>query len=296
MTMASQMSYPSGGRLGRRSRAAPRLLLSSSLAVALAAATVALVSLESNHGAAPKAPPAQKHPKAPPKILRSVQTTPIQASSRANAAPAPIVSEAPTTPAAPAATLAPAPLARQSGSAVKSSSSLAPSAQTPAALASTPNVPMPLPSQALSRSRARPAPIPAPARTAPTPAPSATAAHASATAAKTAFPSNAAPARAPAPIREIRPVAPAVEKAKASSGLFAAYLTSSTEEQARKSLVPLQTKYRAELKGHRLSYHRMRVNGASVYRVRAGMLSKTTAGTLCQQIQAAGGACEVGPE
>ena len=45
MSLASQTVFPSGGRLGRRSRTWPRLLISSASAVVFAAILVGLVAL-----------------------------------------------------------------------------------------------------------------------------------------------------------------------------------------------------------------------------------------------------------
>jgi SPOR domain len=58
----------------------------------------------------------------------------------------------------------------------------------------------------------------------------------------------------------------------------------------------LQQKYSGALARRRLSYHRMKENGAFVYKVRVASLSQADAQALCAKLQAAGGGCEVAPQ
>ncbi|HUZ66914.1 MAG TPA: hypothetical protein VMU56_04535 [Beijerinckiaceae bacterium] len=300
MTMASHVSFPSGGRLGRRSRAFPRLVVSAVLAIAFSAVAVTLIAVGSHKGApSPVGGLARRTSAGPPKILRSAH------SARASAPTAIPVAAAPPSPVSPAPSAvakvsaepdAASPLIPREVKTIAIKAPAAPAgapASAPASATAGPTasayVPMPTPSD--SGPQTAPAPLnepivdSSPAASPPAPV----AAHASAASAAPPARRDAEAAEAALPISH--------EVAKTASGAhFAAYLTSSTEAQARQQLVPLQRKYGSELGGHRLSYHRMRVGGAVVYRVRAGLLSKPQADALCQKIQTAGGSCDVGPE
>jgi hypothetical protein len=78
------------------------------------------------------------------------------------------------------------------------------------------------------------------------------------------------------------------------AGTFAVQLAApQTEAAARQSMAKLQRQFGSELAGHRLKYHQATVADKSVYRVRVVGLSHEGATTLCQKLQAKGGACFV---
>lgn len=84
------------------------------------------------------------------------------------------------------------------------------------------------------------------------------------------------------------------DKATDGDGTFAAQLAASpTESAAKSTLRKLQKKYAGTLSGHRLSYHRVKVDGKTVYRVRVTGLSKDDANSVCGKLQSDGGTCFV---
>ena len=66
-----------------------------------------------------------------------------------------------------------------------------------------------------------------------------------------------------------------------------------TEAEARNAIGKLVRQYGSVLKGQALKWHRAKVNGKSVYRVRVSGLSKPAAVTLCEALKAKGGSCFV---
>jgi hypothetical protein len=67
------------------------------------------------------------------------------------------------------------------------------------------------------------------------------------------------------------------------------------EQEARNLLGEVQRKYGAQLAGGRLTYRRVRVGDATLYRVRMSGMSQARASELCASLKANGGGCEVGP-
>jgi hypothetical protein len=112
------------------------------------------------------------------------------------------------------------------------------------------------------------------------------------------FPVGAAPHKPahPKPVKmaDLDSSAAPVEAATTHSGgsEFAVQLAApATEAEAHHTIAKLTHDYEAELAGHQLSLHHVKVGEKSVYRVRAGGLSKPAALKLCQALQAKGGSC-----
>ncbi|MDO9441619.1 MAG: SPOR domain-containing protein [Beijerinckiaceae bacterium] len=78
---------------------------------------------------------------------------------------------------------------------------------------------------------------------------------------------------------------------------FAVYFDEAApdEQEARTLLGEVQKKYGPQLSGGRLTYRRVRVGDATMYRVRMSGLSQARASELCATLKASGGGCEVGP-
>ena len=55
----------------------------------------------------------------------------------------------------------------------------------------------------------------------------------------------------------------------------------------------MQNKYGSDLGSASLAVHKAEVNGETIYRVRAGGLSKPDARSLCTKLKASGGDCFV---
>lgn len=311
MSMASQVSFPSGGRLGRRPRAMPHLLAASMLALALAAGAISLAAIAAHSNPPEHAKPFTKKVSIiPPKIVQSALAANVPAAPAAASSAIPpqetsaLVASRPSNHRPAAATPSPASAAIRAASPLSPRKANAIPIDEPAVVASHPagaarrtpavvaSVPMPLPSAAVPRE----ASVPVEQSSVKAPAPASASARVAA--AHPEVPSaRAIPVRQkpkPAPAKPASAHSP-VESHAASGPLFAAYLTSSSEAQARKQLVPLQKKYATELRGRHLNYHRMRVGGVVVYRVRVAKLSKADANALCQKLQAVGAPCDVGP-
>jgi hypothetical protein len=79
-----------------------------------------------------------------------------------------------------------------------------------------------------------------------------------------------------------------------ASGTYAVQLTArATEAEARHALQELARKYGSILGTRHLKFHRAKVNGKSVFRVRVSDLSRDSANMLCKKLQAKGGSCFV---
>ncbi|QXX74018.1 SPOR domain-containing protein [Methylovirgula sp. HY1] len=79
---------------------------------------------------------------------------------------------------------------------------------------------------------------------------------------------------------------------EAHAGDFSVQLGApATEAEARHAIGQLAHRYAGALGGRPLKWHRAKVNGKSVYRIRVGGLSKPAAVTLCESLKAKGGSC-----
>lgn len=97
-----------------------------------------------------------------------------------------------------------------------------------------------------------------------------------------AAPSDAAPA----------PAQPAAtEAAGPGDGWAVQFAAPHSEADAQRAISQLKSKYSAELGGAELGVHKADVNGQTIYRVRAGGLSKADAAALCAKLKAGGGDC-----
>jgi len=78
------------------------------------------------------------------------------------------------------------------------------------------------------------------------------------------------------------------------TGAFAVqFAAPGSETEAHDLTSKLSAKYGAQLSGHRLTYHRVKVNDKDVYRVRTGGLSQSEAAALCEKVKSGGGSCFV---
>jgi len=78
-----------------------------------------------------------------------------------------------------------------------------------------------------------------------------------------------------------------------SGGFAVQFAAPASEKEAHDLTSKLGAKYGAELSGHRLTYHRVKVNDKDVYRVRTGGLSQSEAASLCEKVKSGGGSCFV---
>jgi SPOR domain len=347
MSLASHTTFPSGGRLGRRPRAWPRLLLSSIFTVGFAAVLVGLVALGTHRSKSVDSSSAARVSSASPKKIEKKVTnqtvepvarqTPAAGAASASAA----VIEAPTSAPssfAPSSSLAPSDdsATQQNMAATQTSAPPLPEAGAQADFA--PIVPHAVKTVPVGKSSAaQPASEPSAANSNATPAENEAPAISSRQAAQNGPPAASDPSQEDQPVAGFdqsqaqqspaqseatppaSPVSPPAEdadaapqtvasaeepaeagaaaKQAAAGGAFAVYLAASaTEAEARALLAPTETKYAAALRGARLSYHRMRVNGATVYRLRVGRLVQAAATSLCDKLRAAAATCDVGPE
>ena len=65
------------------------------------------------------------------------------------------------------------------------------------------------------------------------------------------------------------------------------------EAEAHALVTKVATKYGAQLGGHRATYRMAKVGGKTVYRVRAGGMSKESAASVCDKVKSSGGTCFV---
>jgi SPOR domain len=86
---------------------------------------------------------------------------------------------------------------------------------------------------------------------------------------------------------------PKFETAPAGGGWAVQLAGARSESEAQATLSRLQSKYSGDLGSASLSVHKAEVNGDTVYRVRAGGLSKADAHSLCTKLKASGGDCFV---
>ena len=86
---------------------------------------------------------------------------------------------------------------------------------------------------------------------------------------------------------------PKFETAPAGGGWAVQLAGAHSESEAQATLSRLQNKYSGDLGSASLAVHKAEVNGETVYRVRAGGLSKADAHSLCSKLKASGGDCFV---
>jgi hypothetical protein len=89
-------------------------------------------------------------------------------------------------------------------------------------------------------------------------------------------------------------VKPASTEAAGENGGYAVQLSGSpVEAEARAAATTLSAKYASALKGHHASFAQAKVGEKTIYRVRVGHLSETTAKEMCTAIKGQGGSCFV---
>ena len=108
------------------------------------------------------------------------------------------------------------------------------------------------------------------------------------------------PAQTQAPViaRSATPAAetdttPRFETPSAGGGWAVQLAGARSESEAQATLSGLQNKYGSDLGSASLAVHKAKVNGETIYRVRAGGLSKPYARSLCTKLKASGGDCFV---
>jgi hypothetical protein len=84
---------------------------------------------------------------------------------------------------------------------------------------------------------------------------------------------------------------PKFETASAGGGWAVQLAAPRSESEAQGAVARLQNKYGDDLGSTSLAVHKAEVNGETIYRVRAGGLSKAEALTLCKKLKASGGDC-----
>ena len=85
----------------------------------------------------------------------------------------------------------------------------------------------------------------------------------------------------------------ATEPAGAGAGWAVQLAAPRSEEDAQRAISRLKSKYADALGGAELGVRQADVKGETIYRVRAGDLSKTDAAALCSKLKASGGDCFV---
>ncbi|MET0746244.1 MAG: SPOR domain-containing protein [Microvirga sp.] len=107
--------------------------------------------------------------------------------------------------------------------------------------------------------------------------------------ASAATPASATPQR----VASLQPVAPAESASEAPLSGYSVQLgVRGSEGDAQKAFTQMQSKY-ADLQGQPALIRKAEVNGATVYRVRVGPMSKDDASTLCSRLQGGGAQCFV---
>ena len=71
------------------------------------------------------------------------------------------------------------------------------------------------------------------------------------------------------------------------------FAATSSDTEARDRVAKVQAQYGSALGGHKPSVVRAENNGASIYRVRVGGLSKEGAVAMCTKVKSSGGSCFV---
>ncbi|CAN2533155.1 hypothetical+protein [Methylocapsa aurea] len=101
-----------------------------------------------------------------------------------------------------------------------------------------------------------------------------------------------APAAAPEQTAAIEPAAP--EAAPAGNGGFAVQFgAAGSEDEARRLMQTVTSKYGSQLGGRRLGFRLAKVGEKSVYRVRAAGMTRESAVGVCEKVKASGGSCFV---
>jgi SPOR domain len=78
-----------------------------------------------------------------------------------------------------------------------------------------------------------------------------------------------------------------------STGWAVQLAASKSEDEAKNDLKRLNDRYASELNGSTIRLHKARVDGETVYRLRAVGLSKAGATALCQRLKGDGGSCVI---
>jgi cell division septation protein DedD len=99
----------------------------------------------------------------------------------------------------------------------------------------------------------------------------------------------------PTPVAEAeQPKTDDAEAPQAASGGFAVQLAAPRSESEAKAIIGrLQSKYADALSGASIGVRKADRHGETIYRVRAGGMSKADAKAMCEKIKAAGGDCFV---
>jgi hypothetical protein len=88
------------------------------------------------------------------------------------------------------------------------------------------------------------------------------------------------------------PARPAALGTEAGNGGFTVQLAApGSETEAKQTSAHLEQKFASELDGHHLATYKAVSNGKTVYRVRAGSMTREEAAGLCEKLKASGGSC-----
>ena len=88
------------------------------------------------------------------------------------------------------------------------------------------------------------------------------------------------------------PGQPSIDATPTGSTAWAVQLAASkSEDEAKNDLKRLNDRYASALNGSTIRLHRARVDGETVYRLRAVGLSKADATALCERLKGDGGSC-----
>ncbi|MBU3887224.1 SPOR domain-containing protein [Methylosinus sporium] len=116
-----------------------------------------------------------------------------------------------------------------------------------------------------------------------------------ATTPKVAQPPRPKPAAPAAPLEQTAAIEPAqTEAATGGNGGFAVQFgAAGSEDEARRLIQTVNSKFSAQLGGKRLGFRLAKVGEKSVYRVRAAGMSREAAVGVCEKVKASGGSCFV---
>lgn len=109
-------------------------------------------------------------------------------------------------------------------------------------------------------------------------------------------PAAAAPAPAAenaAPAEQTAAIAAPAEEAGTRGGFAVQFSAAASEEEARRTMSKIASKYNAALGGRRLGFRVAKIGERSVYRVRAAGMSREAAVGVCEKVKASGGDCFV---
>jgi hypothetical protein len=107
----------------------------------------------------------------------------------------------------------------------------------------------------------------------------------------------------PAPVKPVKVAATEPPKdsiqdsskpeADGAGGFAVQFAAPGSEQEAHEMTAKLAAKFSGDLSGHHLTYHRAKVNDKTVFRVRAGGMTREEATSICEKVKSGGGSCFV---